>query len=71
MTTPHLSSRERQVAELVAAGYTNIGIARRMGISPQTVKNHISNIYTKLSLRQPDRHPRVLLTLTWNRMIRR
>ena len=61
-----LSPRERRVADLVAQGYTNIAIARRLGISPQTVKNHISNIYDKMNLRQPDRHPRVTLALRWN-----
>ncbi len=69
MTTPRttpLSPRERQVADLVAQGYTNTAIARRLGISPQTVKNHISNIYDKMNLRQPDRHPRVTLALRWN-----
>ncbi len=64
--TTSLSPRERQAADLVAQGYTNIAIARRLGISPQTVKNHISNIYDKMNLRQPDRHPRVTLALRWN-----
>ncbi len=60
-----LSPRERQVADLVAQGYTNIAIARRLGISPQTVKNHISNIYAKLELQDTHTHPRVVLALRW------
>jgi len=45
-----LSERELEVLCLVASGHDNAEIARRLHISPKTVKNHISNILTKLRL---------------------
>jgi len=50
---PELSDREREVLDLVARGYDNAAIARRMVLSPKTVRNHVSNVLTKLAL--PDR----------------
>jgi DNA-binding CsgD family transcriptional regulator len=45
-----LSSREREVAALVAEGLTNAELARRLYISPKTAAVHVSNILTKLGL---------------------
>lgn len=45
-----LSEREIEVLEKIAAGQSNKGIAEVLGISTQTVKNHISSILRKLSL---------------------
>lgn len=45
---PELTGREREILELIAAGDRNADIARRLYISPKTVRNHISNIFTKL-----------------------
>ncbi|GIJ46083.1 DNA-binding response regulator [Virgisporangium aliadipatigenens] len=59
----HLSPRERQVCELVAAGLSNDEIARRLGISRYTVKAHVSNILGKLGV--PDR---VHVVLAWSRL---
>jgi DNA-binding NarL/FixJ family response regulator len=50
---PELSDREREVLDLVARGYDNATIARRMVLSPKTVRNHVSNVLTKLAV--PDR----------------
>lgn len=47
---PPLSRRENQVAEFVAAGLTNRGVAARLQISEQTVGSHITSIYSKLDL---------------------
>jgi DNA-binding NarL/FixJ family response regulator len=47
---PELTVREREVLELIAAGARNPDIARRLVISPKTVRNHISNIFTKLQV---------------------
>ncbi|KND25267.1 LuxR C-terminal-related transcriptional regulator [Streptomyces acidiscabies] len=47
---PPLSRRENQVAESVAAGLTNRGVAARLQISEQTVGSHITSIYSKLDL---------------------
>ena len=46
-----LTSREREVVELVAKGATNREVAQELVISENTVKNHISNILGRLDLR--------------------
>ena len=45
-----LSAREREVAELVAAGATNPEIATRLFLSRKTVEHHVSNALAKLGL---------------------
>ena len=50
---PELSDREREVLDLLARGYDNATIARRMVLSPKTVRNHVSNVLTKIGV--PDR----------------
>jgi len=45
-----LSTREEQVAGLVAAGLTNREIAEQLFISERTVHSHLSHIFTKLGL---------------------
>jgi DNA-binding NarL/FixJ family response regulator len=47
---PELTVREREVLELIAGGARNAQIATRLVISPKTVRNHISNIFTKLQV---------------------
>ena len=47
---PELTDRERQVLELVASGETNTTIARELGAAEKTVRNHVSNILTKLQV---------------------
>jgi DNA-binding NarL/FixJ family response regulator len=47
---PGLTERERQVVNLLAAGESNPVIAARLGISTKTVRNHVSNIFTKLQV---------------------
>ncbi|WP_214107928.1 response regulator transcription factor [Acrocarpospora catenulata] len=47
---PELTAREREVLDLIAAGRTNPAIARHLVISPKTVSNHISAIFTKLQV---------------------
>jgi DNA-binding CsgD family transcriptional regulator len=46
----HLTTREREVLELVSAGMTNAAVAQRLWISPATVKKHLENIYEKLGV---------------------
>lgn len=48
---PELSDREREVLELIARGLPNSQIARTLTISPKTVRNHVSNVFTKLQVR--------------------
>ena len=43
-----LTARERDVLELVARGSSNIDISVRLKISEKTVRNHVSNIMSKL-----------------------
>jgi DNA-binding NarL/FixJ family response regulator len=50
---PGLTRRERDVLELLAIGCRNHEIARRLGMSEKTVRNHVSQILLKLQV--PDR----------------
>jgi pimeloyl-ACP methyl ester carboxylesterase/DNA-binding CsgD family transcriptional regulator len=43
-----LTDREREVLELMAQGMSNEDIARRLGISAKTVRNHLTSIFDKL-----------------------
>ena len=45
---PELTEREREVLDLIAQGKRNTEIARSLFLSEKTVKNYISNIFTKL-----------------------
>ena len=45
---PRLTPRQKDLLHLLAAGYTNTQIARRLGISEGTVRTHLENIYEKL-----------------------
>jgi DNA-binding NarL/FixJ family response regulator len=45
-----LTTREREVLTLLATGATGARIALEMGIAPNTVRTHISNILTKLQV---------------------
>jgi len=47
---PALTEREREVLELIAAGRGNATIAHELSISLKTVRNHVSNIFTKLQV---------------------
>jgi len=45
-----LTPRELQVITTVVAGYTNEDIAKKLGISKQTVKHHLTSIFNKLDV---------------------
>jgi DNA-binding NarL/FixJ family response regulator len=45
---PELTEREREVLDLIAHGRNNQEIAGRLTISIKTVRNHVSNIFSKL-----------------------
>jgi pimeloyl-ACP methyl ester carboxylesterase/DNA-binding CsgD family transcriptional regulator len=45
-----LSSRERNVLELLAQGLGNRTIAERLGIAEKTVRNHVSIVFDKLGV---------------------
>ncbi|WP_315926516.1 response regulator transcription factor [Mesorhizobium sp. SP-1A] len=46
-----LTTRERELLEVLADGWTNLQIAARTGISENTVKYHLKNLYDKLDVR--------------------
>jgi DNA-binding NarL/FixJ family response regulator len=46
-----LTSREREVVGLVAAGLSNDEIAAKLVVSPPTAKTHVSRAMTKLNAR--------------------
>lgn len=47
----NLSEREKDVLEMIAAGYKNSEIADKLFVSQNTVKTHIKNIYIKLDVK--------------------
>ena len=47
----HISEREKEIIELIIDGRSNNEIKERLFISPHTVKNHLSNIYRKLNVK--------------------
>jgi DNA-binding NarL/FixJ family response regulator len=47
---PELTAREREVLDIIAQGRNNQEIAKELYLSPKTVRNHISNIFTKLQV---------------------
>lgn len=46
-----LTVRERELLAMLADGWTNLQIATRTGISENTVKYHLKNLYDKLAVR--------------------
>lgn len=46
-----MTERQKQIVRLLAAGGTNRELAARLGVSEQTMKNHLSRIYTQLGVR--------------------
>jgi len=47
---PELTERERAILDLIAQGRGNTEIANRLVLSPKTVRNHVSNILSKLQV---------------------
>jgi DNA-binding NarL/FixJ family response regulator len=47
---PELTEREREVLDLIAKGYNNAEIASQLVLSPKTIRNNVSNIFSKLQV---------------------
>jgi DNA-binding NarL/FixJ family response regulator len=47
---PELTEREVEILGLIAQGHTNEEIARHLVLSLKTVRNHVSNIFSKLQV---------------------
>lgn len=47
---PELTEREHEILTLIAQGLTNTTIAERLFLSPKTVRNHVSNVFSKLQV---------------------
>lgn len=71
-TLQALSPQETEVLRLMAEGYSNAGISRRLRLRERTVEDHTSRIFRKLDIDQPAGeyagNKRVLAVLTWLRL---
>jgi DNA-binding NarL/FixJ family response regulator len=56
---PQLTDREFDILGLIAEGLDNAAIARRLVLSPKTVRNHVSNVFAKIQA--PDRPGAIVL----------
>jgi DNA-binding NarL/FixJ family response regulator len=56
---PNLTKREVDILGLIADGLDNTAIARRLVLSPKTVRNHVSNVFAKIQV--PDRPSAIVL----------
>lgn len=63
---PEMSPREMEVLQLVAQGWDNVQIAQALSISEGTVKNHVTNLYSKTGARSRAE----LVAWTWRRRLR-
>lgn len=67
-TLADLTARQRQVLALIAEGLGDKQIARRLGISPNTVRSHTTNLYDLIG--RGDGCPRVAAVLWYLRRAR-
>lgn len=47
-TDQRLTARQREIVEHVALGHTNDDIAKALGVSPNTLRNHLARVFAKL-----------------------
>jgi DNA-binding NarL/FixJ family response regulator len=61
-----LTSREREILDLMAQGHSNSRIGTLLGLSQRTVESHVGNLFVHLGLEEsPDSSRRVLAVLTY------
>lgn len=65
----NLTAREKNVAQLLAGGYSSKQIAEKLTLSPKTIENYIEAIYRKLDLNgiveETHRQPRLILAIAY------
>ena len=61
---PVLTTRQRQVVELIAAGCSNEEVGERLGISPRTAKAHCDVLRQKLGVARRRQIPHAFRELT-------
>ena len=59
-----LTSRQREVVALIAAGCSNIEVGERLGISPRTAKAHSDTLRSKLGVSRRRQIPVAFRVLT-------
>lgn len=68
-TTPslltELTSREREILELMARGYANSAIAAELYLTGATVSKHVANIFLKLGMQPGEENRRVRAVLAY------
>ena len=52
LETLKITNKEYETLEFLAAGHSNKEIARKMGVSPNTVKTHLARLYGKLEVQR-------------------
>ncbi|HEU0155578.1 MAG TPA: response regulator transcription factor [Stellaceae bacterium] len=63
--TARLTRREREISALLVLGLANKEIARQLGLSGSTIRNHVHNILQKLDLRRRGELARLWQGQTW------
>jgi DNA-binding CsgD family transcriptional regulator len=69
----HLTAREQDVVQRLAASHNTDGIARALGVTPKTAENYIGHVYDKLGLNEMGReapHLRKVMILAKACMLR-
>ena len=59
-----ITERQREVVELIAAGFSNVEVGQRLGISPRTAKAHSDALRQKLGVPRRRQIPLAYRTLT-------
>lgn len=68
---PDLTERQRTVLALLVQGFSNLAIARALGIKEKSVENQLATIYAKLypNADRTEVHPRVWVALHYARAL--
>jgi len=61
---PSVTTRQKEIVQLIAAGYSNEEVADRLGIAARTAKAHTDNLRQKLGVPRRRQIPAAYLALT-------